>query len=65
MSNDRIEWIDTLKAIGILSVILGHIQTPFTTFIFFLAYAFIFLYQDFSLTMTFLVESSLVKTSKD
>ena len=34
MSNDRIEWIDTLKTIGILSVILGHIQTPFTTFIF-------------------------------
>ncbi len=34
MTNNRISWVDTLKAIGILSVILGHIQTPFTAFIF-------------------------------
>jgi len=30
----RIDWIDNLKAIGILAVILGHIASPFGTFIF-------------------------------
>ena len=30
----KINWIDNLKAIGILAVILGHITSPFGTFIF-------------------------------
>ncbi len=30
----KIEWIDTLKAIGILAVILGHIASPLGEFIF-------------------------------
>ena len=34
MSKDRIIWVDNLKALGILSVILGHIQSPYGFFIF-------------------------------
>lgn len=31
---EKIEWINGLKAIGILAVILGHIASPFSSFIF-------------------------------
>jgi len=34
MTKGRLNWIDNLKAIGILAVILGHIASPFSTFIF-------------------------------
>ncbi len=34
MLQERVLWIDKLKAFGILSVILGHIQSPFGAFIF-------------------------------
>ena len=34
MIQERVLWIDKLKAFGILSVILGHIQSPFGAFIF-------------------------------
>jgi len=31
---ERINWVDNLKAVGILAVILGHIASPFSTFIY-------------------------------
>lgn len=34
MAKQKINWIDNLKALGILAVILGHITSPFGTFIF-------------------------------
>lgn len=33
-NNQKIEWIDALKTIGILAVILGHIASPLSGFIF-------------------------------
>ena len=34
MAEQRVAWVDKLKAIGIISVVLGHIQSPFGFFIF-------------------------------
>ena len=34
MSCGRINWVDNIKTIGILSVILGHINSPLNLFIF-------------------------------
>lgn len=34
MTKEKLNWIDNLKAIGILAVILGHIASPFGAFIF-------------------------------
>lgn len=34
MAEERIFWVDKLKAIGIISVVLGHIKSPFGFFIF-------------------------------
>lgn len=32
--SERVDWVDTLKFIGILSVILGHINFPLNGFIY-------------------------------
>lgn len=34
MTKEKLNWIDNLKAIGILAVILGHIASPFGSFIY-------------------------------
>lgn len=34
MTKEKLNWIDNLKAIGILAVILGHIASPFSSFIY-------------------------------
>ena len=34
MNNEKIIWVDFLKMIGILAVILGHIANPFGKFIY-------------------------------
>lgn len=34
MTREKLNWIDNLKAIGIFTVILGHIASPFGTFIY-------------------------------
>ena len=34
MTKEKLIWIDNLKAIGIFAVILGHIASPFGTFIY-------------------------------
>lgn len=32
--SQKIEWVDSLKGVGILAVILGHMNSPFSSFIF-------------------------------
>ena len=34
MGKEKIEWVDGFKTVGILAVILGHINSPFSLFIF-------------------------------
>jgi len=34
MTKEKLNWVDNLKTIGILAVVLGHIASPFGTFIF-------------------------------
>lgn len=33
-AKERLSWVDTLKAIGIIAIIVGHIDTPFSSFLF-------------------------------
>ncbi|HOI82826.1 MAG TPA: acyltransferase family protein [Campylobacterales bacterium] len=60
----KISWIDNLKAIGILMVILGHINSPFSHFIFSWHMPLFFIVAGFFIKFDLSVKDFLIKDFK-
>ena len=64
MTKEKLNWIDNLKAIGIFAVILGHIASPFGTFIYSWHMPLFFIIAGFFIKFELTIKEFIIKDFK-
>lgn len=64
MKKQKIEWVDVLNTVGILAVILGHINSPFSTFIFSWHMPLFLMLAGFFIKLDYPLKENMLKDSK-